>query len=68
VYVKDTGLGIDPEIFPRIFEKFATKSSDGTGLGLYISKKIVETHGGKIWAKNNPNGQSGATFAFNLPL
>jgi two-component system sensor histidine kinase VicK len=68
VYVKDTGLGIDPEIFPRIFEKFVTKSSDGTGLGLYISKKIVEAHGGKIWARNNPNGQKGATFAFNLPL
>ena len=53
IIVKDTGTGIDKEILPRLFEKFATKSEAGTGLGLYISKKIVEAHGGKIWAENN---------------
>jgi two-component system sensor histidine kinase VicK len=52
---------------PRLFEKFATKSSEGTGLGLYISKSIVEAHGGRIWAKNN-NNKKGAIFAFSLPL
>jgi two-component system, OmpR family, sensor histidine kinase VicK len=67
VSIKDTGTGIDPEIMPRLFSKFATKSFVGTGLGLYISKKIVEAHGGRIWAENNPNGK-GATFAFTLPL
>ncbi|MGA7369573.1 MAG: HAMP domain-containing sensor histidine kinase [Nitrososphaeraceae archaeon] len=63
--VKDTGSGIDPEIMPRLFTKFASRS--GTGLGLYISKNIVETHGGKIWAQNNPHGM-GATFSFSLPI
>ena len=53
VSVRDTGTGIDPDIFPRLFEKFASKSFKGTGLGLFISKGIVETHGGKIWAENN---------------
>ncbi len=67
VSVKDTGLGIDPEIFPRLFTKFATGSATGTGLGLFISKSIVEAHGGKIWAQNNPDG-IGATFYFSLPL
>jgi signal transduction histidine kinase len=63
--VKDTGSGIDPEIMPRLFTKFASRS--GTGLGLYISKNIVEAHGGKIWAQNNPHGM-GATFSFSLPI
>ena len=69
VSVKDTGTGIDPEIMPRLFSKFATKSDTGTGigLGLFISKSIVEAHGGKIWAENNPDGK-GATFSFSLPL
>ena len=67
VGIVDTGQGIDPEILPRLFEKFATKSLTGTGLGLFISKSIVEAHGGKIWAQNNSNG-SGAAFAFSLPL
>ena len=67
VSVKDTGLGIDPEILPRIFTKFASKSFEGTGLGLYISKNIIEAHGGKIWTQNN-NGDKGATFSFSLPL
>ena len=67
VSIKDTGTGIDPEILPRLFTKFATKSDRGTGLGLFISKSIVEAHGGKIWAENNSDVK-GATFAFSLPL
>ena len=67
VNIVDTGIGIDSEIMPRLFEKFASKSLAGTGLGLYISKSIVEAHGGKIWAQNNSNGK-GATFVFSLPL
>jgi two-component system, OmpR family, sensor histidine kinase VicK len=67
VSVKDTGTGIDPEIMPRLFTKFATKSVAGTGLGLYISKSIIESHGGRIWAQNNHDGK-GATFYFSLPL
>jgi two-component system, OmpR family, sensor histidine kinase VicK len=68
VSIKDTGTGIDPEIMPRLFSKFATKSvtGSGIGLGLYISKRIVEAHGGKIWAENNSDGK-GATFSFSLP-
>ncbi|HEX5982072.1 MAG TPA: sensor histidine kinase, partial [Nitrososphaeraceae archaeon] len=53
ISVEDTGSGIHPEIFPRLFCKFATKSDKGTGLGLYISKNIIDAHGGKIWAQNN---------------
>ena len=64
--VKDTGSGIDPEILPRLFTKFTTKSNKGTGLGLFISKNIVEAHGGKIWGENNPKGK-GAVFVFSLP-
>jgi signal transduction histidine kinase len=67
VSVKDTGKGIDSEIFPRLFTKFATKSFDGMGLGLFISRKIIEAHGGRIWAENNPDG-IGATFYFTLPV
>lgn len=67
VSVKDTGTGIDPSIFPVLFEKFRSKSETGTGLGLYITKSIVEAHGGKIWAENNPHGK-GATFTFTLPM
>jgi two-component system sensor histidine kinase VicK len=66
VSIKDTGSGIDPDIMPRLFEKFASKSFQGTGLGLYISKNIVESHGGKIGGKNNSDGK-GATFYFTLP-
>jgi signal transduction histidine kinase len=65
--VKDEGSGISPDITPRLFSKFATASEKGTGLGLYISKKIVEAHGGKIWAENNKDGE-GATFAFTIPM
>jgi two-component system, OmpR family, sensor histidine kinase VicK len=68
VSIKDNGKGIDHEIFPRLFEKFVTKSKiGGTGLGLFISKSIVEAHGGRIWAENNYDGK-GATFGFSLPL
>jgi signal transduction histidine kinase len=67
VSIKDTGIGIAPEIMPRLFTKFATKSEKGTGLGLLISKGIVEAHGGRIWAENNKEGK-GATFAFSLPI
>ena len=67
VSVKDTDQGIDPEIMPRLFTKFTTKSQTGTGLGLFISKSIIEAHGGRIWAENNKDGK-GATFTFRLPL
>ena len=65
--IKDKGIGIASEIMPRLFRKFATKSERGTGLGLFISKSIVEAHGGKIWAQNNSDGK-GATFSFSLPI
>jgi signal transduction histidine kinase len=67
ISVRDTGSGIHPEIMPKLFSKFASRSFSGTGLGLYISKSIVEAHGGKIWAENNPDGK-GASFSFSLPL
>jgi two-component system, OmpR family, sensor histidine kinase VicK len=75
VSVKDEGSGIDPSIMPRLFTKFTSKSEKGTGLGLFISKSIIEAHGGKIWAKNNRIsqrkrgvGNDGATFSFSLPV
>ena len=75
VSVKDTGSGIDSEILPRLFSKFVTKSYQGTGLGLFISKGIIEAHGGKVWAENNndddnsiANGKKGSTFYFDLPV
>jgi two-component system, OmpR family, sensor histidine kinase VicK len=67
IKIQDSGPGIDPDIMPRLFTKFATKSYSGTGLGLFISKSIVETHGGKMWAENNLDGK-GATFLFTLPI
>jgi signal transduction histidine kinase len=67
VTVKDTGSGIDPEIMSRLFTKFTSKSQTGTGLGLFISKSIIEAHNGRIWAENNKNSK-GATFTFRLPL
>ena len=69
IKIKDTGKGIDPEVLPRLFEKFATKSDKGTGLGLYISKNIIDAHGGKIWGgDNNKYKKNGAEFGFTLPL
>lgn len=53
IRLADTGTGIDPKIFPRLFTKFTTKSHKGTGLGLFVSKNIIEAHGGRIWAENN---------------
>ena len=67
VSIKDKGTGIDREIMPRLFTKFTSKSQTGTGLGLFISKSIIEAHGGKIWAENNSDGK-GSTFTFTLPL
>ena len=67
ISVIDRGSGIDPDIFPRLFSKFATRSNHGTGLGLYICKNLVEAHGGRIWAQDNKNGP-GATFSFSLPI
>jgi len=74
VSIKDSGKGINPEILPRLFTKFGSRSSEGTGLGLYISKNIIEAHGGKMWAENNNSDvarerrRRGATFCFSLPL
>ena len=67
VTIKDTGEGIHPEIESRLFSKFASKSFQGTGLGLFISKSIVEAHGGNIGGQNNSDGK-GATFTFSLPI
>ena len=67
VLVKDTGIGIAPELQPRLYSKFATNSRQGMGLGLYISKNIIEKDGGRVWAENNSDGK-GATFSFSLPV
>jgi signal transduction histidine kinase len=67
VELSDSGKGIAPEILPQLFQPFATHGkTQGTGLGLSICKRIIEDHGGRIWARSDP-GQ-GATFAFALPL
>lgn len=68
ISIKDNGKGIDSEIFPRLFTKFTSNFFQGTGLGLYICKNIIEAHGGKLRAKNNKDDESGATFSFSLPL
>jgi len=72
VRIKDTGTGIASEILPKLFEKFTTKSTiaGGTGLGLFISKNIIQKHGGRIWATNNDEENKecvGSTFTFSLP-
>jgi two-component system, OmpR family, sensor histidine kinase VicK len=67
VCISDDGPGIDPTILPKLFEKFATKSDKGIGLGLFISKTIIEAHNGRIWAENNPES-GGAAFSFSLPI
>jgi signal transduction histidine kinase len=67
VSVKDDGRGIDEDMLVKLFSKFATKSEKGLGLGLFISKGIIESHGGRIWVENN-HGEKGATFTFALPL
>ena len=82
ISIKDTGIGIDPEILPKLFTKFATNSSitGSTGLGLFICKSIIEMHDGKIWAINNNNNNNnnslnddgrnvrGSTFTFSIPI
>jgi signal transduction histidine kinase len=67
VEVTDCGSGIDPAIIPIIFEKFVTRSEKGTGLGLFVSKNIIQAHEGRIWVQNNREGEKGATFCFTLP-
>jgi len=67
VAITDTGPGIDKNVKPNLFTKFATSSHSGTGLGLYICKNIIEAHGGRIWAENNSD-KSGATFSFKIPI
>ncbi|HEX9318485.1 MAG TPA: HAMP domain-containing sensor histidine kinase, partial [Nitrososphaeraceae archaeon] len=66
ISVEDAGKGVDPEVIPNLFEKFVTKSKKGLGLGLFIAKNIVESHGGRIWFEKNPKG--GSIFKFTLPL
>ncbi len=68
VTVRDTGMGINPEVLPRLFSKFVTRSQKGTGLGLFISKSIIEAHGGRIWAESNVLDGQGTIFCFALPL
>ena len=67
IKIKDSGTGISEEIIPHLFSKFSTRSFQGTGLGLYISKNIIISHGGSMWAENNKDGK-GATFSFRIPL
>ena len=69
VSVKDSGEGIDPEMLPKLFTRFGIGkgSASGSGLGLYISKAIIEAHGDKMWARNNDDGK-GATFSFAFPV
>ena len=67
ISIRDSGVGISPDMESKLFSKFATKSFDGIGLGLFISKSIVEAHGGKLWGGNNADGE-GATFGFSLPI
>ena len=67
VSIKDEGPSIDPSVMRRLFTKFASKLEKGTGLGLFISKSIIEAYDGKIWAENNPD-RKGATFGFTLPI
>lgn len=66
VSISDSGKGISTNVMSKLFEKFVTDSDTGTGLGLYITKNLVEAHGGRIWAFNNNDG-IGATFIFSLP-
>jgi two-component system sensor histidine kinase VicK len=66
VSIKDTGPGISPVIIQKLFSKFISTASSGTGLGLFVSRNIIKAHGGEIWAENNPDGE-GATFSFRIP-
>jgi signal transduction histidine kinase len=66
ISIKDTGTGLSPVVLPKLFTKFVSTDSGGTGLGLFVSKNIIESHGGKIEAQNNPDGK-GVTFSFIIP-
>lgn len=72
ISIKDQGTGVDPSIKDKLFEKFETKSANGAGLGLYLSRKIVEAHGGKIWVEGKTDSsyeeERAAIFAFSIPL
>jgi signal transduction histidine kinase len=67
VRVRDYGRGLRPDMLKRLFTKFGSDSESGLGLGLYLSKKIVEAHGGRIWAEDSSDGDGGASFCFSLP-
>jgi signal transduction histidine kinase len=66
VSISDTGVGLPPQAADRIFDRFFTTKADGTGMGLSISRSIVEAHGGRLWAQPNP--PRGTTFQFALPV
>jgi two-component system sensor kinase FixL len=66
IAVSDTGTGISVERLPHVFDPFFTTKPNGMGMGLSISRTIIEAHGGRLWAENNPRG--GATFRFTLPV
>ena len=66
VTVADSGIGLKAEDLPRVFETFYTTKADGMGMGLAISRSIVEAHGGRLWA--TPNAALGATFQLMLPV
>ena len=66
VEVRDSGTGLDPQLVEQVFEAFYTTKSDGIGIGLAISRSIVEAHGGRLWAA--PNEPHGAVFRISLPI
>ena len=65
--VADTGSGLAPELLAQLFRPFVTRKKEGTGLGLWISRGIVERYGGDIRAANRDDGRSGAVFTVLLP-
>jgi signal transduction histidine kinase len=65
VTVQDSGVGFDPDVAEKLFEAFYTTTDDGMGIGLCVSRSIIESHGGRLWAA--PNDGPGATFSFSIP-
>jgi C4-dicarboxylate-specific signal transduction histidine kinase len=65
LFVEDSGVGLDPKTADRLFESFFTTKQEGMGVGLSLSRSIVEAHRGRLWATANPG--PGATFAFSVP-